>query len=71
MRNRGEAHMFTWRGKWEKFGDVPAERKVTLSRLINSNMVKTEKFDNLHLVYHFTVPLRIKLGPYLKVSTIS
>ena len=22
---------------------------------MNSNMVKPEKFDNLHLVYHFTV----------------
>ena len=24
---------------------------------MNSNMVKPEKFDLLHLVYHFTVPL--------------
>ena len=24
---------------------------------MNSNMVKREKFDHLHLVYHFTVPL--------------
>ena len=24
---------------------------------MNSNMVKLEKYDNLHLVYHFTVPL--------------
>ena len=24
---------------------------------MNSNMVKTEKFGHLHLVYHFTVPL--------------
>ena len=52
-----EAHMFYWRGKWEKIGDVLAEKKVTLSWLMNSNMVKPEKFDNLHLVYHFTVPL--------------
>ena len=29
-QNRGEAHMFYWRGKWEKFGDVLAERKVTI-----------------------------------------
>ena len=26
---------------------------------MNSNMVKPEKFDHLHLVYHFTVPLII------------
>ena len=24
---------------------------------MNSNIVKPEKFDHLHLVYHFTVPL--------------
>ena len=24
---------------------------------MNSNIIKPEKFDNLHLVYHFTVPL--------------
>ena len=49
---------FTWGEKWEKFGDVHAERKVTLSWLINSNMVKTETFDHLHLVYHFIIPLK-------------
>ena len=26
---------------------------------MNSNMVKAEQFDHLHLVYHFTVSLRI------------
>ena len=25
--------------------------------IMNSNMVKPETFDHLHLVYHFTVPL--------------
>ena len=25
---------------------------------MNSNMVKPEKFDHLHLVYHFTISLR-------------
>ena len=34
--------------------------KVTLSWLINSNMVKPEKFDHLHLLYHFTVLLKAK-----------
>ena len=33
-----------------KFGHVLAEKKVT--------MVKPEKFDHLHLGYHFTIPLR-------------
>ena len=46
------------RGILEKFGDVLAKKKVTLSWLMNSNMVKPEEFDHLHLVYHFTVPLR-------------
>ena len=25
---------------------------------MNSNMVKPKKFDHLHLVYHFTIPLK-------------
>ena len=41
-----------------KVGDVFADRKATLPWLMNSNMVKPEKFDQLHLVYHFTVPLK-------------
>ena len=45
-----------------KFGDVLAEKKVTLSWLMNSNMVKPEKFDYLHLVYHYTIPLIQKLN---------
>ena len=45
-----ESARFTWRGKWEKFGDVLADKKVTLSCLMNSNMVKREKFDHIHLV---------------------
>ena len=49
-----------WEWSWKKFGDVLAEKKVTLSWLINSNMVKPEKFDHLHLLYHFTVLLKAK-----------
>ena len=56
--NRREAHMFHLAREVEKFGDVLAGKKVTLSWLVNSNMVKPEKFDNLHIVCHFTVPLR-------------
>ena len=34
------------------------KKKVILSWLMKSNMVKPEKFDHSHLVYHFAVPLR-------------
>ena len=53
----GRRTCFAWRGKWERFGDVLPEKGVTLSCLMNSNMVKPEKFDHLLLVYHFTVSL--------------
>ena len=43
--------------KWGKFGDIHAEKKVTLSWFLNSNMTNPEKFDHLHLVYHLAVPL--------------
>ena len=52
---------FTWRGKWEKIGDVLAKTKVTLSWLMNSNMVEPKKFDHLPLVYHFTVPFKLTM----------
>ena len=60
MRNRREAHMFYLAREVGKFGDVLAEKKVTLSWLMNSNMVKPEKFHHLRLVFHFTVPLNIR-----------
>ena len=41
-----------------KFGYVLAEKKVTLSGLMNFNMVKSEEFGHFYLVYHFTVPLK-------------
>ena len=53
-----EAHMFHVARQVGKFGDVLAKKNVMLSWLVNSNMVKPERFDLLHLVYHFTVPLR-------------
>ena len=34
----------------EKFGDIVAEKKVTLSWLLNSNMVKPEKFEHLDFI---------------------
>ena len=50
---------FTWQEKWEKYGGVLAEKKLSLSLYMNSDMDKSEKFDHLHLVYHFTVFLNI------------
>ena len=64
-RNRREAHMFYLAREVGKFGHVLAEKKVTLSWLMNSNIVKPEKFGHLHLVYHFTVPLRIANKAYV------
>ena len=64
-RNRREVHMFYLAREVGKFGHVLAEKKVTLSWLMNSNIVKPEKFGHLHLVYHFTVPLRIANKAYV------
>ena len=36
---------------------------------MNSNMVKPEKFDHLHLIYHFTVSLSFP-GIYILVFVI-
>ena len=65
-RNQREAHMFYLAREVGKLGHVLAEKKVTLEWLMNSNMVKPEKFGHLHLVYHFTIPLR-----FLKVYPIN
>ena len=53
----GKCTFFTWWWK-QKFVDVLAEKKVTLSWLVNSKMVKPELFDHPHLVHHFTTPLK-------------
>ena len=53
-RNRREAQMFYLAREIRKFGYVLAEKKVTLSWLMNSNMVKPKKFDHLLLVYNFS-----------------
>ena len=58
--NRREAYMFYLAREVGKFGDVLAEKKVTVSWLMISNMVKPQKFGHLYLVYHFTVPLSWK-----------
>ena len=53
----------------EIFGNVLAEKEVTFSLLVNSNRVKPENFDHLHLVYHFTIPLRLFQSPFLQFKT--
>ena len=58
--NLMEVYIFYLARGLGKFGHVLAEKKVTLQWLMNSNMVKHEKFGHLHLVYHFTVPLSKK-----------
>ena len=57
MQNREEAYIFYLQREVGKFVHVFAETKVTLKWIMNSNMVKPEKVDHLHLLYHFTVPL--------------
>ena len=55
--NWREAHMFHLAREVEKIWWCSCWEKVTLSWLVNSNMIKPEKFDHFHLVYHFTIPL--------------
>ena len=56
--------MFHLASEVGKIGDVLAEKKVTLPWLVDfENMVKAEKFDILHLVYHLTAPLNLPGEP--------
>ena len=57
MQNWREAHMIYMAREVGKIWNALAEKKAILSWLMNSYMVKPEKFDHLHLVYLFTVPL--------------
>ena len=43
----------------EKVLDIVAEKNVTFCLFMNSNMVKSEKYDHLHFVYCFNVALEI------------
>ena len=43
----------------EKVLDIVAEKNVTFCLFMNSNMVKSEKYDHLHFVYCFNVTLEI------------
>ena len=44
-------------------------KKVTLS-LVNSNMVKPKKFDHLHSVYPFTVPLKSFISNFEETNSL-
>ena len=57
-QNQTKVHMFYLVREVGIFGHVLAEKKVILKWLMNSNMVKPEKFGHLHLVYLFTIRLR-------------
>ena len=37
---------------------------------MNSNIVKPEKFGHLHLVYHFTIPLRSFINMFILKSVM-
>ena len=37
---------------------------------MNSNIVKPEKFGHLHLVYHFTIPLRPFINMFILKSVM-
>ena len=57
--NRKEAfNVSPGQGNRKKFGDILAEKNVTLSWLVNSKKVKPKKIDHLHLVYHFLFSAR-------------
>ena len=56
MKNWREAHMFYLVREVGKICRGSLKGKFII---MNSSMVKPEKFDHFHLVYHFTVPLRI------------
>ena len=59
---KGKRTCFSWREKWEKFGDVLAEKKVTLSWLMNSDVVKPEIW---------TSPLSLSLYSTFKTAIFS
>ena len=48
-QNKREVDMFHLMRVVKKFGDVLAKKKVTCSWLVNSNIVKPEKFNHIHL----------------------
>ena len=59
-RNWREVHMFYSAREVGKIWRCSCWKKVTLLWLMNSNMVKPKKFDHLHVVYHFIIPLTFK-----------
>ena len=55
--NQREVHIICLAKDEGKIWTCSCWEKVTLEWLMNSDMVKPEKFHHLHLAYHFTVPL--------------
>ena len=56
MKSEGSAQVFLSEGSGKNL-----VKEGNFIMINESNMVKPEKFDHLHLVYHFTVPLNRKI----------
>ena len=56
---KGSANVSLEKGNGKNLEMFLVRKTVILSWLKNSKMVKPGKFDHLHLVFHFTVPLSI------------
>ena len=52
---KGSTHVLLGDGRGKNL-DMFLLRKGSFKWLLNSDMVKPEKFGYLHLIYHFTVP---------------
>ena len=54
-----------------EIGRCSSWEKGNFYLFMNSNMVEPEKFNHLHLVYHFTIPLKPERYVSLKIAFIS
>ena len=61
---KGSAHVLLCEGRVKNL-DMFLLRKGNFIMINNSHMVKPEKLDYLHLVYHFAVPLNETYMPFL------
>ena len=60
MKSEGSTQVFLCEGSGKNL-EMFLLKKGNFIMINKSNMVKPEKFDHLHLVYHFTVPLNRKI----------
>ena len=60
MKSEGSAQVFLSEGSGKNL-EMFLLKEGNFIMINESNMVKPEKFDHLHLVYHFTVPLNRKI----------